>query len=48
MNLNKKIKFSLQDVLKIKKKKYDFDLVFSVHTFCVFKILKIQLKIFQI
>ena len=47
MNLNKKIKFSLQDVLKIKEK-YDFDLVFSVHTFCVFKNIENQLKIFQI
>lgn len=44
MNLNKKIKFSLQDVLKIKKKKYDFDLVFSVHTFCVFKNIENPIK----
>ena len=36
-NKNQQINFFEKNLLKIKKKKYKFDLVYSIHTFCVFK-----------
>jgi SAM-dependent methyltransferase len=44
INKNPRVTFNLQDIYKIKKKKYDYDLVFSVHTFCVFKSIESPIK----
>ena len=36
-NKNQQINFFVKNLLKVKKMKYKFDLVYSIHTFCVFK-----------
>tara|TARA_B110000971_G_scaffold220321_1_gene263597 strand:- start:2231 stop:2941 length:711 start_codon:yes stop_codon:yes gene_type:complete len=43
-NSKKNMSFNLKDIFKIKKKKKFFDLIYSIHTFCVFKNIAEPLK----